>query len=98
MLPKQKPPVFLAGTKGISSPICHRTELAADFLEEPVPTTSPTKASFELSFLRSVNFSSGSLIFSDHLRNAWAWRGISGLDHASLAGDKSSVFVSPLTL
>ena len=27
-----------------------------------------------------------------------AWRGISGLDHASGAGDKSSVFVSPGTL
>ena len=31
--------------KGISSPICHNTELVADFLDEPVPTTSPTNTS-----------------------------------------------------
>ena len=43
--PKQKPPSFLFGMHGISSPICHKTEFVADFLEEPVPTTSPTKTS-----------------------------------------------------
>ena len=37
------PACFLFGMKGISSPICHKSEFVADFLEEPVPTTSPTK-------------------------------------------------------
>ena len=37
------PPVLLFGMKGISSPICHKTEFVADFLEDPVPTTSPTR-------------------------------------------------------
>ena len=73
-------------------------ELAADFLDDPVPTTSPTKASFEPSAFNSDNFSRGSVIFSDHLRKACACYGISGLDQASFAGEKSSVFVSPLTL
>ena len=36
------PPVFLFGTKGIFSPICQIREFIADFLELPVPTTSPT--------------------------------------------------------
>ena len=38
---------------GISSPICHKTEFVADFLDDPVPTTSPTNTSglpFSLSF------------------------------------------------
>ena len=38
-------------------------ELAADFLDDPVPTTSPTKASFELSAFNSVNFSINQLLF-----------------------------------
>ena len=42
LLPIIIPPVFLLGTKGISSPICQMSELIADFLELPVPTTSPT--------------------------------------------------------
>jgi len=42
LLPIIIPPVFLFGTKGISSPICQMSELIADFLELPVPTTSPT--------------------------------------------------------
>ena len=46
LYPKQKPPVFLAGTNGMSSPICQSIELAADFLDDPVPTTSPTNANF----------------------------------------------------
>ena len=37
------PACFLFGMKGISSPICHSSELVADFLDDPVPTTSPTK-------------------------------------------------------
>ena len=78
--------------------MCHSIEFTADFLDDPVPTTSPTKANFEPSFLRSVNLSRGLEIFSDHLRKACACRGISGLDHASFAGEKSSVLVSPPTL
>jgi len=42
--PRTMPPLLLFGTNGISSPICHIRELQADFLDEPVPTTSPTKA------------------------------------------------------
>ena len=52
--PKQKPPSFLFGIHGISSPICHRTELVADFLDDPVPTTSPTNTN---GFPFSFNFS-----------------------------------------
>ena len=60
--PKQKPPSFLFGIAGISSPICQRTEFVADFLEEPVPTTSPTKTTgFPFFFKSSIVFS-GSLI------------------------------------
>jgi len=42
LLPIIIPPVFLLGTKAISSPICQMCEFIADFLELPVPTTSPT--------------------------------------------------------
>ena len=41
--PRTTPPRRLFGTKGMSSPMCHMTELQADFRDEPVPTTSPTK-------------------------------------------------------
>ena len=37
-------PARLLGMPGVSSPKYHNTELVADFREEPVPTTSPTKA------------------------------------------------------
>jgi hypothetical protein len=40
--PRQTPPKRLFGTKGMSSPVHHSTELVADLREEPVPTTSPT--------------------------------------------------------
>src|SRR5690554_7009005 len=40
LLPMQTPPVRLLGMKGMSSPMCHCTELAADLREEPVPRTS----------------------------------------------------------
>ncbi len=40
--PKTTPPCRLLGIKGMSSPICQRTELIADLRDEPVPTTSPT--------------------------------------------------------
>ena len=41
-VPRQKPPKRLFGTKGMSWPVNHSTELVADLREEPVPTTSPT--------------------------------------------------------
>ena len=51
--PNTTPPARLLGTWGISSPMCHKRELTADFREEPVPTTSPTKRLFNpgLAFL-----------------------------------------------
>ena len=97
--PKQKPPSFLLGIKGISSPMCHKTELVADFLEEPVPTTSPTKTrGFPLAFCLSISFNGSCKPVLGILNIARACRGISGLDQASGAGDKSSVFISPVTL
>ena len=97
--PKQKPPSFLLGIKGISSPICHKTELVADFLEDPVPTTSPTKTrGFPFAFCLSISFNGSCKPVLGILNIARACRGISGLDQASGAGDKSSVFISPVTL
>ena len=79
--------------------MCHKTELVADFLDEPVPTTSPTKTTgFPFCFNSSIVFK-GSLIPSLGIFNIdSAWRGISGLDQASGAGERSSVFISPGTL
>ena len=76
------------------------TELVADFLEDPVPTTSPAKVTGYPDFF---NLSISSRGFADNpslgiLYIARACKGISGLDHASGAGDRSSVFVSPGTL
>ena len=97
--PKQKPPSFLFGIHGISSPICHSTEFVADFLDEPVPTTSPTNTSGLPFFSSSSIFSSGLSSPSLGILNiAKACKGISGLDHASVAGDRSSVLISPGTL
>src|SRR6056300_348188 len=76
--------------------MCQSTELIADFLDEPVPTTSPTKAKGKPFFLSSSIFSRGLSIFLTSID--FAWTGISGLDQASVAGDKSSVLVSPGTL
>ena len=42
ILPPMPAPDRLFGTYGMSSPMYHRTELAADLRDEPVPTTSPT--------------------------------------------------------
>ena len=99
MLPKQNPPSFLFGIHGMSSPMCHKTELVADFLDEPVPTTSPTKAKGFPFFFNSSIVSRGVSNPSLGILNmASACNGISGLDHASVAGDRSSVFISPLTL
>ena len=97
--PKQKPPSFLFGMHGISSPICQRTELVADFLDDPVPTTSPTNTNGFPFFLSSSIVSSGFSRPSLGILNIErACNGISGLDHASVAGDKSSVLISPVTL
>ena len=99
MLPKQKPPSFLLGIADISSPICHKTEFVADFLDDPVPTTSPTKTRGFPFFFNSSIVSKGLSIPSLGIFNiARAWSGISGLDHASGAGERSSVFISPGTL
>ena len=89
----------MLGIKGISSPICHKTELVADFLEEPVPTTSPTKATGKPFSFNLFIVSIGSVIPSRGiLYIAKACKGMSGLDQASGAGERSSVFVSPGTL
>ena len=96
LFPKTYPPVCLFGINGISFPMCHCKELIADFLDEPVPTTSPTYTKGFPNFLRSsINPKpSGILLMSID----WACKGISARDHAFCAGDKSSVLVSPSTL
>ena len=97
--PKQKPPSFLLGMHGISSPMCQSTELVADFRDEPVPTTSPTKTNGFPFFFKSSIVSRGLSRPSLGILNiANACNGISGLDQASVAGDKSSVLISPGTL
>ena len=90
------PPCFLFGTYGISEPICHSTELIADFLDEPVPTISPTKASGWPCLFSSAIFSNAPGILLTNM--ALACNGMSGRLQASEAGDKSSVFISPGTL
>ena len=104
--PMQTPPPRLFGTPGISSPKNHSTELVADLRDEPVPTTSPTKATGSpLDLIASICFigpvipcSSGSRPSRVILYMALACRGMSGRDQASGAGDRSSVLVSPGTL
>ena len=84
---------------GISSPMCQSTELVADFRDEPVPTTSPTKTNGFPFFFKSSIVSRGLSRPSLGILNiANACNGISGLDQASVAGDKSSVLISPGTL
>src|SRR5690606_15717991 len=81
-------------------------ELVADLREEPVPTTSPTNAtgkplscSAMICFIGPITPCSwGSSPSRVILYMASACRGISGLDQASGAGDRSSVLVSPVTL
>ena len=97
--PKQNPPSFLLGIAGISSPICHKTEFVADFLEEPVPTTSPTKAKgFPFALSSSIVSRGLSKPSRGILNIAKACNGMSGLDQASVAGERSSVLISPVTL
>ena len=45
--PMHRPWPRLLGTKGMSSPMYHSTELVADLRDEPVPTTSPTYTSWK---------------------------------------------------
>ncbi|CAI8154248.1 MAG: Uncharacterised protein [Pseudidiomarina mangrovi] len=97
--PIQIPPARLLGVPGISSPINHNTELVADLRDEPVPTTSPTNATGWPFFLSSSICSAALVIPSRGiLYMALACNGMSGRDHASGAGDRSSVLVSPVTL
>ena len=106
LLPSTRPPPRLFGTLGMSSPISHSTELVADLRLEPVPTTSPTYASgWPFSFSSSISFigprtpsSSAVMPSREFLCMANECNGISGRLHASCAGDKSSVLVSPVTL
>ena len=64
-----------------------------------MPTTSPTNTIGLPILLRSAIISRGFSIPSLGILNiAFACNGMSGLDHASCAGDKSSVFISPATL
>ena len=76
--------------------MCHKSELVADFLEDPVPTTSPTKATglSDSSSLLMVPIGSLKSVFCNIVK---ACRGISGLDQASGPGDRSSVLISPST-
>ena len=64
------PACFLLGIKGIFSPMCHRSELVADFLDEPVPTTSPTNTIGKLDSLSFSIFSKGSSIVFLSIANA----------------------------
>ena len=97
--PTHTPPVRLFGTFGMSSPMNQSTEFVADLRLEPVPTTSPTYASGKPFVLSSSICAGASWMPSlGFLSMASAWRGMSGRDHASGAGDRSSVLVSPVTL
>src|SRR5690606_185888 len=104
--PIHTPPPRLFGTPGMSSPKNHSTELVADLREEPVPTTSPTKATGRpLALIASICFigpvtpcSSGVRPSRVILYAARACSGMSGRDQASGAGDRTSVLVSPVTL
>ena len=94
--PRITPPARLFGTWGMSLPVCQRTELIALFRELPVPTTSPTYATgwpFSFSFAMVLS-PLGSLVSSI----ARACRGMSGRVVAWVAGERSSVLVSPSTL
>ena len=83
----------------MSSPICQSKEFVADFLEDPVPTTSPTNAIGFPNFFNFSIVSRGESMPSLGIFNiANACKGISGLDQASGAGDRSSVLISPGTL
>ena len=105
-VPKQIPPDRLLGTPGISSPKNQSTELVADFRDDPVPKTSPINVTGKLFDLISSIWIIGPISPGisgvnpslSILNIANACRGMSGLDHASCAGERSSVLVSPLAL
>ena len=94
--PMMTPLRRLLGTCGMSSPMAQSTELMADLRDEPVPTTSPTKATWNPSLRNSA------MVFRPVgkrvLPMASAWSGMSGRVEASPAGEKSSVLISPSTL
>ena len=97
--PIHTPPSRLLGIWGISSPIYQSTEFVADLRDEPVPMTSPTRATGKPVSSSSLICASASVTPSrGFLYIAFACRGMSGLDQASWAGERSSVFVSPGTL
>ena len=76
--------------------MCHNTELIADLRDEPVPTTSPTYA---MGYPVCLSWAIVSKLPGCLVSNiARACRGISGRVVAWVAGDKSSVLVSPGTL
>ena len=94
--PMMTPPRFLFGTNGMSSPMAHCTLLQADLREDPVPTTSPTNATWKPWARNSAILARppGKRV----LPIASAWSGMSGRVDASPAGEKSSVLISPSTL
>ena len=104
--PIHTPPSRLFGMCGMSSPVNHNTEFVADLRLEPVPTTSPTYATMlPLAFNSSSCLIgptspgfSGLIPSRSFFNIAFACKGMSGRLHASCAGDKSSVLVSPVTL
>mmetsp|Transcript_46004 Transcript_46004/g.116827 ORF Transcript_46004/g.116827 Transcript_46004/m.116827 type:complete len:242 (-) Transcript_46004:378-1103(-) len=97
--PMQTQPNFLLGTAGFSSPMSQRMEFVADLREEPVPTTSPTYVRGKPFFLSSATcFWQSEMPSRGFFSMARACKGMSGRDHASWAGERSSVLVSPVTL
>ena len=94
--PNTMPPLRLLGTWGMSSPISQLTELMADLREEPVPTTSPAKATALPSWRKAAMVASPA---GNRLRpKKVACKGMSARDWAWLPGEKSSVLISPSTL
>ena len=53
--PITTPPRRLLGTKGMSWPICHSSEFTELFRDDPVPTTSPTKATGRPAMLQTCD-------------------------------------------
>jgi len=94
--PTMTPLRRLLGTNGMSSPMAHSTLLQALLREEPVPTTSPTKATWKPWARNSAMVARPA--GKRDLPMARAWSGMSGRVEASPAGEKSSVLISPSTL
>src|SRR5690606_32881003 len=96
--PRHTPPKRLFGTKGMSSPVNHSTELVADLRDDPVPTTAPTLAPRCLLSLRDGVGFAGPRVPSSSAVNAAPSRlcfdlasacsGISGGQVPSVAGDR----------